>query len=521
MREGGEKKRRAGLTRWRWLSQVLFLVLFLVLFRRTDYSGSDELHSAVNIFFRWDPLVAGAAVLASKSLIALLLPAVAVAGLTALLGRFFCGWVCPLGTCLDAAHGLIAPAGEGRERRYRSYKYYLLIIILTAAAFGVPLVGFFDPFSLLVRGLTLALDPGLFAAASWPFDFAYQRGPDWLTGLSEPLYGFLKKTVLPYDQKVFTLALLSGLILALVFAFERLERRFWCRNLCPLGALLGLCARRAPLKMQPGRACKAQGCTSCIDLCRMRAIDDDGRVSPEACTLCLDCIEGCDQGLIAFKFKATKPAPAAVGLSRRGFASATAAGLTLPLVLKARAITKRPDPLLVRPPGALAEPEFLARCVRCGECMKVCINNALQPALLQAGTVGLFSPVVVSRLGSCAYNCTLCGQVCPTGAIARLPREVKQQVRIGRAGFDRDRCLPWAKGVPCLVCEEMCPLPDKAIKLREERVATVKGDEVLVKRPYVVDELCIGCGACENKCPLPGPAAVQVTSEAESRNPES
>jgi ferredoxin len=508
---------------WVWLrrlSQAMFLLLFLVLLRLTDYHGKDEIGYAVNVFFRWDPLVAAAAMLAARAAIALFLPALMVLGLTVLLGRVFCGWVCPLGTCLDAAHLAIPARGDGRERRYRSYKYYLLVIILVAAVFGLPLVGYFDPFSILVRGLAVSVDPAFGAAVAWPFDYAYQHGPSWLAAVTEPVFGLLKKTVLPYQQKVFVHAAISLLVLAAVFALERLERRFWCRNLCPLGALLALAGRVSPLKLQPGKACRAGGCSTCIDVCRMRAIDEEGLVSPEACNLCLDCMAQCEKGIISFKFKRPKTAPAAVGLSRRGLAGAVAAGAIFPILLKRSGSGFQPDPLLIRPPGAAAEPEFLARCVRCGECMKVCIKNALHPALAEAGLEGVFSPVLVPRIGYCEFNCTLCGQVCPSGAIARLPKEDKQKVRLGRAYFDRNRCLPWAKATPCLVCEEMCPTPDKAIKLREETVINDQGEQVVLKRPYVDDNLCIGCGTCENKCPLPGDSAVRVTNANESREPE-
>jgi MauM/NapG family ferredoxin protein len=515
-----EKKRGLKINAWRRLAQGLFLALFLFLFRKTDYGGQDQIGYAVNIFFRWDPLAAAAAMLAARTFISLLLPAVIVATLTILLGRFFCGWVCPLGTCLDLTHKIIPPRSHGKSRRYRNYKYFILFFVLGAAALGAPLVGYLDPFSILVRGLTLAVDPALNKAVTTPFDLAYRHGPDWLTAMSEPVYSFLRDTALPYKQKAFLLALPSLLILLAVFGLERIERRFWCRNLCPLGAMLALFSRLARLRLYPGKACKQKGCTSCIDICRTGAIDDDGLVSPESCILCLDCMAECPTGIISFKFKKPKSAPAPVSLSRRGAIGSLAAGLFLPAFLKARGTGLKPAPSLIRPPGAREESEFLSRCVRCGECMKVCIGNALHPALLEAGVEGTFSPILVPRIGCCEFNCTLCGQVCPTGAIQKLKREVKQKTVIGRAYFDHDRCLPWAKGVPCLVCEEMCPVPEKAIRLREEKVINYRGEEVVIKRPYLVDELCIGCGECENKCPLSGAAAVIVTSEGESRNPD-
>jgi len=515
------RKSRVPVYWWRRLSQILFLALFLFLFRMTDYQGSDEIPYAVNIFFRWDPLIAASAMLAARTFIALLVPAIVVVLLTLVLGRFFCGWVCPLGTLLDASAKVIKPRKTGPAGKFRAGKYYLLALILVCALFGLPLVGYFDPFSILVRGLTLSVDPALNASVSQPFDYIYQSETlDFMAPVSEPVYGFIKDRLLPYEQKFFALALPSLFILLAVFGLEKIERRSWCRNLCPLGAMLALFSRFAPLRQHPGGSCASRDCNTCRDICRMGAINEEGVISPGDCNLCLDCVAECHKQIISFKFRKTKRKPAAAGVSRRGFAWTLVAGLALPAFYKGRALHKRPHPELIRPPGALPEEEFLDRCVRCGECMKVCINNAIQPAFLESGSEGTFSPVVVPRIGYCEYNCTLCGQVCPTGAIQELALSEKKEVKIGRAHFDKNRCLPWARGIPCVVCEEMCPVPDKAIRTREVKVLNQKDEEVTVQQPYIVFELCIGCGRCENACPLPGEAAVRVISGGESRDPE-
>ena len=181
---------------------------------------------------------------------------------------------------------------------------------------------------------------------------------------------------------------------------------------------------------------------------------------------------------------------------------------------------KTPDPLLIRPPGALDEQEFLHRCVRCAECIQVCIGNALQPTFLQGGLDGMFSPMLMARSGYCEFNCTLCGQVCPTGAIRQLTLEQKHQWKIGHAWFDKNICLPYAKATPCMVCEEHCPTPEKAIRFTEVTIVDAAGETITIRQPYVVDELCIGCGICETKCPLPGRSAIYVTSAGEHRHPD-
>jgi len=499
-------------------SQLFFLLLFFFLFIKTDYAGRDEIPYAVNLLFRIDPLLAICSSLASRTVISLMGWSLIVLALTFVLGRFFCGWVCPMGTLLDGCHRCIGQSGKSTARNLGALKYLLLLFLLGGALFGLPVAGYFDPFSILVRGLAVAVYPAINALTSTFFTFTYQRMPEWVNALTEPAYAFLKATVLPFRQNYFELALLSAAILLTVFLLERLSRRFFCRNLCPLGALFALVSRFSLLHGKTGAKCGK--CRNCREVCRMGAIDEERRISPLSCNLCLDCVDLCPGNKISFTFtRETREAPF-FSVSRRALLGSFALGATLPFFLKTRALARRADPYLIRPPGAQAEDEFLGRCVRCGECMKVCIGNALQPTFLAAGIEGMFSPRLMARLGYCEYNCTLCGQVCPTGAIRKLALPEKQKTKIGHAFFDKNRCLPYAKGIPCMVCEEHCPTPDKAIQFREAEVVNDKNERVSVKQPYVVDERCIGCGICESKCPLPGVAAVRVTSAGESRNPD-
>jgi ferredoxin len=176
-------------------------------------------------------------------------------------------------------------------------------------------------------------------------------------------------------------------------------------------------------------------------------------------------------------------------------------------------------PGLIRPPGSLPERDFLERCVRCGECMKVCPTNAIQPAMGQAGAEGLWTPFLDMDVGYCEYECTLCGQVCPTDAIRELSVAEKQKVKIGLAYFDRSRCLPYAYARSCIVCEEHCPTPKKAIWFEQVEATTARGERVTLKQPRIDADLCTGCGICQNKCPMADQAAVLVTSVGETRNP--
>jgi len=218
---------------------------------------------------------------------------------------------------------------------------------------------------------------------------------------------------------------------------------------------------------------------------------------------------------------ARPPKTERLDLGRRGLLAAGLTGLGGGLLFRIhpQASQRSFNPALIRPPGALAEDEFLAKCTRCGECMRVCPTNAIHPTLFEAGLEGLWSPVLKFNIGFCEYECTLCTQVCPTKAIKELSVEEKQKVKIGLAFFDRNRCLPYAFAQTCMVCEEHCPTPKKAIWLEEVQVLDRAGEKLTVKQPRVDPQLCIGCGICEEKCPIKDRPGIYVTSAGETRHP--
>ena len=497
---------------WTWVrrtAQLALLVVFLWLFRRTESNGTADLNAAINVLFRLDPLVAASAMLAGKQLLSLLWPALVTVAMTVLLGRFFCGWICPLGTLLDGARHLLPRWTRAASARWRVVKFFVLGVLLVSAALGVQLIGYVNPFSILVRGLTVAVDPLFTWTLTAPFTWLLRHAPEAVTNVSEPIYAWLKAHVLAFTQGAYVGAGVSRAILAAVFALELVEHRFWCRNLCPSGALLGLLARFALLRRLPARVCpKCQADANCGDTCRMGAFDKQAQLVPESCNLCMDCVDDCPVNTAQFRFKLSKPAP--FEPSRRLFIASVATGVALPVVARGTGVAHRLPADLIRPPGARAEREFLDVCVRCGECMKVCTTNALQPVLFEAGVTGAFSPRLMPRMGYCEYNCTLCGQVCPTGAIRLLPVAEKQKFVMGLAVFDKELCLPFAKGESCITCEEHCPLPEKAIKFTDVEVVKKTGERVVVKQPFTVLGLCTGCGICVTKCPIDGAAGVRI-----------
>ncbi len=463
--------------------QVFFLLLFIVAFVLTAQGRLKGY--PVTLFLDSSALNAIGTLLSARNIAYTMGIGLLILALTPFLGRFFCGWICPLGTLFHLASRLLRPlkVSERIRQNLRSpaqvCKYLILIALLISAGFGFMQVGLFDPIALLTRTCTALVSPGMRAG--------------WMM------------------IAIFTVLLL----------LNAWRPRFWCRYICPLGALLGIAS-----KLIPGGVVRDRDkCTNC-ELCNR---DCPGACSPSTttcmteCFVCWNCIEDCPEKALSWEWMPeAEQVDREVGVSRRAFFGAATGGVATIAALKVQAIEGYPE--RIRPPGALAEPEFLDRCLKCGECMKVCPTGVLRPALAEAGVSGLWTPVLDMERGYCEYNCVLCAQVCPSGAIQRLTiaektgAETGEPVKIGNAFVDRSRCLPWSFERNCVVCEEVCPVSPKAI-LTDSVHAEIDGKTVELHQPRVNPELCIGCGLCQHECPVNDLAAIRVTAAGESRAP--
>jgi polyferredoxin len=536
---------RFTLSKLRRISQIVFLLLFFFLLFQTEFRGSFRgvtgdvrLPYPVNLFLRFDPLVALTNALATHALYRGLLWSLVVLIATFFLGRFFCGWICPFGTLNHFFSNLKSEKKRGlrliesnRYKKWQSLKYYLLIVLLVSSLFGGLMLALTDPISLLVRSLSVSVLPAANIAFQAVLDALYRSHNGALAFLAHALQWVLNATFRSFKQAHFRQAFFLGLILIVLLAANLRVTRFWCRALCPLGALLGFVSRWAIFGIERSQA-DCGDCNRCLLHCQ--GGDDpipSARWRKAECHLCFNCVVDCPNGGIKFGFfPDTRETVEAPQLQRRkALTSVVAGALLLPALRSTTGFAAERSPRLIRPPGSLDESNFLARCIRCDECLKVCPNNALHPAWTEAGLEGLWTPVLVPRVGYCEPSCVLCGQVCPTGAIweitlgekAWLPATAKlgaKPISLGTAFYDRGRCLPWAMATECIVCEEWCPTSPKAIYLVEAEVVNAQGELRRVRQPHVDPARCVGCGACEFACPVKDQSAVYVTSIGESRS---
>lgn len=396
-----------------------------------------------------DPVAAFEAVIASGRVWwPLVVAALLVVGMHVVLGRAFCGWVCPLGSLLELADRVLPLRRSLRWLGCVRAEAVLAALLVGSLALGVPLYGLLSPVNLLLRVV------------------------------------------------LFGLGLEALLLLVPLSADLALGRRAWCRKLCPTGAFYGLLGRVGLLRVSLDRSA-CNHCGTCVTRCPMggaevlapavagRAPAPEAR--PDLCTRCGDCVALCPSSALRFRvgFPETAPAP-----DRRAALAYLGAGA---LGLGARLLTGGPvarltERRLLRPPGAAPEAAFLAQCLRCGQCEQVCPLSAIRLGHAATG-LSVGTPYILPREQACDL-CMKCTEVCPSGALAPT-----SDPKMGVAEIDRERCLAW-QGTICRTCFNNCPRLGEALFL----------DGHL--RVEVNPEACTGCGLCEQVCILEDAAIV-------------
>ncbi len=177
----------------------------------------------------------------------------------------------------------------------------------------------------------------------------------------------------------------------------------------------------------------------------------------------------------------------------QGVAMAATGGLIWSYLIKEQA---NAAVLAIRPPGALDEPDFLAKCIKCGQCVVDCPYDTLMLAA-PGDQAPIGTPFFKPRDIPC-YMCEdiPCVKACPTGALDPALTNI-DDARMGLAVIDIENCLSWL-GLRCELCYRVCPLMDKAITI-ETNPRKISKHAMFV--PIVHSDACTGCGMCEEACP--------------------
>jgi polyferredoxin len=460
----------------RRISQIFFFTLFIWFCIVTTIGQKFwQIRGwPVNWFLQLDPLVAISTVLSTQKLYWPLLWALATIVLTIIFGRFFCSWLCPFGSLHHftgfLAHRKRSAAQKIKLNKYhsaQSIKYLILVTFLAMAAFpsifATLQTGLLDPIPMVTRSVNLVLLPIIDKPFNLTSVTARFSAGAWLIFV------------------MFLTAVLLNLLIP----------RFYCRFICPLGALFGVISRFAVWRIGKN-AYTCSNCKLCESACE-GGCEPAGRIKISECVLCFNCLHDCNEEVIKYQ-----TCPSLAGeitnpdISRRGFVISLAGGiLAVPAIRLSGKLTSNWLHKIIRPPGALAEDEFLKRCIKCGQCMRICPTNVIQPGSIEGGLENLWTPVLNNRIGSsgCQLNCVTCGQICPTSAIRPITLDEKLgkgkfekngPIKLGTAFIDRNRCLPWSMDKPCIVCQENCPVSPKAVYTKPN-FSTVRDGSVTVK----------------------------------------
>lgn len=448
------------------------------------------------LFLAIDPLVSLSTAVATRTWVWSL----TFAGVTLLVclvvPRGFCGYVCPLGTAIDLFDWMI-----GRRARwlnvsgrgwYVDLKYYLLAGVLVSAVFGVLVSGFVAAIPIVTRAAAYLLTP-----LETGFVRSWHQIPAMNVG-----------------------QMLSLVLFAAVLGLGFFKPRFWCRHVCPSGAIFSIANILRLTERRVEHSCIK--CGKCVETCPFDAIKPDFATRTMDCTFCQTCGGACPVRAIQFvpRWRALEaetvndPPADETPLGRRGFlaagiglASGTIGGVAAAKLTAATGarLGDAASCYPVRPPGSVPEEAFLQICIRCGECLQACPNDVLQPQAFEQGVAGLWTPRVVANWSGCEPSCNNCCQVCPTGAIRAIPLEEKRVARMGLAWVNEQTCLPYAGREECQLCVDECAASGyDAIEFRTVGTETddlgvpIEGTGMLA--PVVLAQKCVGCGLCQTRC---------------------
>ncbi len=438
--------------------------------------------------------------------------------ITILLGRFYCSTICPLGVFQDII--IFIKRRISRRKRFsylkphRITRYSILIAtvglwMFVSSAFIIIL----DPFSMFGRISITLFRPVLIT----------------LNNLLSKFLGLFEiYSVYPVDIKSASIGSIFFSLFALfVIIYLSLRMaRIYCNLICPVGTFLGLISKISLFKIRMNvNLCNS--CGACSSKCKTGCIDSiNKKIDYSRCILCFNCVDSCPENGIIYAYKSPSESiasPKVTSFNSSKRTSLKIGGLLLTGALSDSLVSaqgwrfggrkhrnqKNKDPIPINrehpvtPPGSISLERFNKYCTSCYLCVNACPTQVLQPSFLKYGINGALQPYMDYFTNYCNYDCTICGEICPTDAIIPLPKEEKQLVQMGVAEFVKQNCIVHIDHTECGACSEHCPT--KAVDMEPYK------DTLTI--PYVTEDICIGCGACEFACPTDPKSIYVKTNE--------
>jgi len=482
------------------------IIAALIFFIPTSFLFLDPWHciptavSDIVTSFQLIPSVVRIFVFTGLNIVALFI----AIGLTVLFGRVYCSTICPLGTLQDVIIHLEKKIHRRKRFEYKkppfAFHYSLLALTTIAVLAGsVLILNLFEPFSNYGRILTNFIEPVITMLNNFIADVLNRHS----------IYSFYNIPLRNISLEIF---IVPFFFLSIIIYMSYKHGRLFCNSLCPAGAILSLVSRFTFFKLAVNEQ-TCNECGACEKVCKANCIESKTKqIDFSACVGCFNCIHACPtDGIIYSGAKHKSVGKPVFDKSRRTFFKAVA----IPSVAFLTPVVTNPDSSStnvegyfkskkhpVTPPGSKSIEHFTNLCTACHLCVSSCPTQVLYPTLFEYGLCGILLPKMNYDASYCNYDCTICGEVCPSGAILPVDIEIKKLIQIGKAVFVRNDCVVVKNKKDCAACSEHCPT---------KAVHTIPYEGKL-KIPELNNDICIGCGGCEHACPTTPRKAIYVTS---------
>jgi len=431
--------------------------------------------------------------------------------LTLLFGRIYCSVICPMGILQDIIAWFSKKINKKKKYSYSKPKNILrwsvLGVFIISLLFSLTFLALFaenlEPYSIFGRITTHVFKP-IYISVNNLFENIFTSFGSYL---------FHKEKII-FDLTSFLIAIISFLTIGF-FAWK--HGRTFCNTICPTGTILGFLSKYSLFKIKIDEQ-KCNHCGICATKCKAACINSkEQKIDYSRCVECFDCLNACSQKALKYNLSFLRKqesldVKAIAGQARNDIdygkrkflATSLLTALSIPallaqgkeIILKGgQKIFTRKTP--ISPPGSQSHKNLLKKCTSCHLCISKCPSKVLKPAFMEYGIAGMMQPIMSFENGYCNYNCTVCSEVCPNGALSRLTKRKKHETQMGKVVFNRNICVVAKNEFNCGACSEHCPT--QAVKM-----VPYKGGLTI---PEINTDLCIGCGGCEYICPVrPYPA---------------